>query len=296
MIRAFPDIRFGIVFIGSRRQDWRDGLHAAGQRRTSGNPFPVRLSAAADGERQRGRPARLREVRRALHEMLREPGKEQGGGRTDPANWSTGAARGRGRCPRTPSSTAAAPGRPSPSSIASSARTRRLRTTSGPCASCTSRCGSWCACADSLTAGEESYHTVSTGYAGFLGALPRYRHRAAAAGVRARHLYQGTQDRPVRRASGSGTTAVSFERDISPDQLLPRAVGALLRERWAELCYDAGRRHRRAVRGQSPARQVADGALEARTRNIPNGINLPTRCPALLTSSAPGRARRVLSR
>lgn len=281
MIRAFPDIRFGIVFIGSRRQDYGEMAYALPDNVVHLEthflydfPPPPMVNGSA------GDP-RAFEKSDALHEMLREPGKEQeagelirelmpalreGGALSEDAflysrrAWQTITEQYRQFC-TDPSFTD---------------YFWTVRIMHKPL---------WqlVRIADSLIPAK-MYHTVSTGYAGFLGAMLRYRTGRPLL-VSEHGIYTKERKIDLFQSQWIRDNRNIFERDISQISYF-RELWVRFFETLGRVCYDAGDEIVALYEGNR-RRQVADGALEARTRNIPNGINLP-RLSALRTQRAPG--------
>lgn len=125
------------------------------------------------------------------------------------------------------------------------------------------------------------YHTVSTGYAGFLGALLRFKHQRPLL-VSEHGIY--TKERKIDLLQGQWIrdNRGLFERDISRvgyfQDLWVRFFEALGR-----VCYEAADEITALFEGNR-LRQIADGAPEHKTRNTPNGIPVE--------KFAPLRARR----
>lgn len=127
------------------------------------------------------------------------------------------------------------------------------------------------------------YHTVSTGYAGLLGAL--LKEQAGRPLILSEHgiytkerkidLFQAQWVRDNRNVFQRDPTEISYFR-----QLWIRFFQAL-----GTRCYDSAD-HIVALFEANRLRQVEDGALAARTRNIPNGVNVP-RFAALRAQRAP---------
>ena len=125
--------------------------------------------------------------------------------------------------------------------------------------------------ADSLIPAR-AYHTVSTGYAGFLGAL--LKRETGRPLILSEHgiytkerkidLFQAQWIRDNRGMLEKDETEVAYFR-----HLWIRFFEALGRE-----CYHSSD-HIIALYEANRLRQVADGAPSERTMNIPNGINLP---------------------
>lgn len=281
MIRAFPDIRFGIVFIGSRRQDYGEMAYALPDNVVHLEthflydfpPPPMVHGSTGD--------PRAFEKADALHEMLREPGREQeagelirelmpalreGGALSEDAflysrrAWQTITDQYRQFC-TDPSFTD---------------YFWTIRIMHKPL---------WqlVRIADSLIPAK-MYHTVSTGYAGFLGAMLRYRTGRPLL-VSEHGIYTKERKIDLFQSQWIRDNRNIFERDISQISYF-RELWVRFFETLGRVCYDAGDEIVALYEGNR-RRQVADGAVEARTRNIPNGINLP-RLSALRTQRAPG--------
>lgn len=281
MIRAFPDIRFGIVFIGSRRQDYGEMAYALPDNVVHLEthflydfpPPPMVHGSAGD--------ARAFEKSDQLHEMLREPGKEaeagelirelmpmlrEGGALSEDAflysrrAWQTITDQYRQFC-TDPSFTD---------------YFWTIRIMHKPL---------WqlVRIADTLIPAK-MYHTVSTGYAGFLGAMLRYRTGRPLL-VSEHGIYTKERKIDLFQSQWIRDNRNIFERDISQISYF-RELWVRFFETLGRVCYDAGDEIVALYEGNR-RRQVADGAIEARTRNIPNGINLP-RLAALREQRAPG--------
>ncbi|CAG2147803.1 putative glycosyltransferase EpsD [compost metagenome] len=281
MIRAFPDIRFGIVFIGSRRQDYGEMAYALPDNVVHLEthflydfpPPPMVHGSSGD--------PRAFDKADALHEMLREPGREQeagelirelmpalreGGALSEDAflysrrAWQTITDQYRQFC-TDPSFTD---------------YFWTIRIMHKPL---------WqlVRIADSLIPAK-MYHTVSTGYAGFLGAMLRYRTGRPLL-VSEHGIYTKERKIDLFQSQWIRDNRNIFERDISQISYF-RELWVRFFETLGRVCYDAGDEIVALYEGNR-RRQVADGAVETRTRNIPNGINLP-RLSALRTQRAPG--------
>jgi len=116
------------------------------------------------------------------------------------------------------------------------------------------------------------YHTISTGYAGFLGAL--LRHKTGKPLLLSEHgIYTKERKIDLFQSTWIRDNRGLFEKD--PGQL------AYFRDMWirffeamGRMCYDASDRIV-ALYENNRLRQVRDGAPDERTMNIANGINLP---------------------
>lgn len=130
------------------------------------------------------------------------------------------------------------------------------------------------------------YHTISTGYAGFLGALLTQQNGRplllSEHGIYTKErkidLFQSDWIRDNRGVFDKDTSQISYFRD-----LWIRFFEALGR-----ICYESSAQIV-ALYEVNRLRQVADGAPPERTRNIPNGIDLPalSRLRALRPAAPP---------
>ncbi|MCO4861001.1 GT4 family glycosyltransferase PelF [Cupriavidus sp. WGlv3] len=273
MIRAFPELRFGIVFIGSRREDYGDMayqlpanvVHLETHYLYDFPPPPL-----AQG---RGGDAKAFDAADRLHEMLREPGREaeagamirdlmpalrEGGALGEDAflysrrAWQTITDQYRRFC-TDPSFTD---------------YFWTVRIMHKPL---------WqlVRIADGLIPAR-IYHTVSTGYAGFLGALLRHRNQRPLL-VSEHGIYTKERKIDLFQSQWIRDNRNVFERDISQISYF-RELWVRFFETLGRVCYDAGDDIVALYEGNR-RRQVQDGAPEARTRSIPNGIDLPRLAP-----------------
>lgn len=121
-----------------------------------------------------------------------------------------------------------------------------------------------------------AFHTVSTGYAGLLGAL--LKEKTGRPLILSEHgiytkerkidLFQAQWIKDNRNVFQRDPTEISYFR-----QLWIRFFQALGKQ-----CYDSSD-HIVALYEANRLRQIEDGALPQRTRNIPNGINVPRFSP-----------------
>lgn len=117
----------------------------------------------------------------------------------------------------------------------------------------------------------KAYHTVSTGYAGLLGALLKY--RTAKPLILSEHgIYTKERRIDLFNAHWIPDNRVIFQRD--PTEI------AYFRQMWmrffegiGKICYDASDAIIALFEGNR-MRQIEDGADPARTTNIPNGIDI----------------------
>lgn len=113
------------------------------------------------------------------------------------------------------------------------------------------------------------YHTVSTGYAGFLGALMRYKHNRPLL-VSEHGIYTKERKIDLLQSQWIRDNRGLFERDIAQvgyfQELWVRFFEAMGR-----LCYEAADEITALYEGNR-LRQLSDGAPAHKTRNTPNGI------------------------
>jgi polysaccharide biosynthesis protein PelF len=134
------------------------------------------------------------------------------------------------------------------------------------------------------------YHTVSTGYAGFLGALAHYRTGRPLL-VSEHGIYTKERKIDLLQTKWIRDNRGAFERDISQVSYF-RELWVRFFEALGKLAYDASD-HIVALYEGNRQRQITDGALAERTRNIPNGIDVE-RYGALVERRKPG-PRRVIA-
>ncbi|SOY67906.1 GT4 family glycosyltransferase PelF [Cupriavidus taiwanensis] len=273
MIRAFPELRFGIVFIGSRREDYGDMayqlpanvVHLETHYLYDFPPPPLVQGRSGD--------ARAFDASDRLHDLLREPGREaeagalirelmpalrEGGALGEDAflysrrAWQTITDQYRRFC-TDPSFTD---------------YFWTVRIMHKPL---------WqlVRIADGLIPARV-YHTVSTGYAGFLGALLRHRNQRPLL-VSEHGIYTKERKIDLFQSQWIRDNRNVFERDISQISYF-RELWVRFFETLGRVCYDAGDDIVALYEGNR-RRQVQDGAPEARTRSIPNGIDLPRLAP-----------------
>ncbi|EUC19037.1 GT4 family glycosyltransferase PelF [Paraburkholderia hospita] len=120
------------------------------------------------------------------------------------------------------------------------------------------------------------FHTVSTGYAGFLGALARYRH-ARPLLVSEHGIYTKERKIDLFQSEWIRDNRSIFERDVSQIGYF-RDLWVRFFETLGHVCYDAAEDIIALYEGNR-RRQIIDGAPEAKTANIPNGVNLPKLAP-----------------
>jgi len=128
-----------------------------------------------------------------------------------------------------------------------------------------------------------AFHTVSTGFAGFLGALAKRRYGKPL--ILSEHgIYTKERKIDLFSAQWIADNRSVFQRD--PTEL------SYFRQMWIRFfealgrsCYDASDCIT-ALYEVNRLRQIADGADPKRTRNIPNGINLAAFAPLRATRPA----------
>jgi len=135
----------------------------------------------------------------------------------------------------------------------------------------------------------KALHTVSTGYAGFLGALIRQT-RGTPLILSEHGIYTKERKIDLFKSEWIRDNRNVFQRD--PTEL------SYFRQMWihffewlGRFCYDAADPII-ALYEQNRLRQVADGAVDDRTFNVPNGINLQRFVP--LRSLRPAEVPQVL--
>lgn len=281
MIRAFPDVRFAIVFIGSRREDYGDMVYALPDNVVHLETHflydfpPPPLVHGSDGD-----PVTFA-ASAQLHEVLRQPGREQEAGElirelmpelTDGGSlsedaflysrnaWRTITEQYRQYCT-------------DPSFTDYFWTVRIMHKPLWQLARI----------AEGLIPAKV-YHTVSTGYAGFLGAMLHYRTGRPLL-VSEHGIYTKERKIDLFQSQWIRDNRNVFERDISQISYF-RELWVRFFETLGRVCYDAGDTIVALYEGNR-LRQVTDGARAERTRNIPNGINLP-RLAALRAQRAPG--------
>ncbi len=120
------------------------------------------------------------------------------------------------------------------------------------------------------------YHTVSTGYAGFLGTLLHYRTGRPLL-VSEHGIYTKERKIDLLQSQWIRDNRGAFERDISRISYF-RELWVRFFEALGRLAYDAADEIV-ALYEANRLRQVADGAPAARTRSIPNGVDVDALAP-----------------
>lgn len=127
------------------------------------------------------------------------------------------------------------------------------------------------------------YHTVSTGYAGFLGAI--LKQQTGRPLLLSEHgIYTKERKIDLFQSEWIKDNRGVFEKDASQLSYF-RDLWIRFFEALGRMCYDAADQIV-ALYETNRLRQVADGADPARTMNIPNGIDLP-RMAALRAKRTP---------
>jgi polysaccharide biosynthesis protein PelF len=122
------------------------------------------------------------------------------------------------------------------------------------------------------------YHTVSTGYAGFLGALLHYRTGRPLL-VSEHGIYTKERKIDLLQSQWIRDNRGAFERDISKISYF-RELWVRFFEALGKLAYDAADEIV-ALYETNRRRQIADGAAAERTRNIPNGVDVDGLAPLI---------------
>ena len=120
------------------------------------------------------------------------------------------------------------------------------------------------------------YHTVSTGYAGLLGAMLKL--RSGRPLILSEHgIYTKERKIDLFQSEWIADNRGVFEKDASQLSYF-RDLWIRFFEALGMLCYDSADRIT-ALYEANRQRQLRDGAPAARTCNIPNGVNLPRLAP-----------------
>ncbi|WP_341744767.1 GT4 family glycosyltransferase PelF [Azonexus hydrophilus] len=120
------------------------------------------------------------------------------------------------------------------------------------------------------------FHTISTGYAGFLGAL--LKNTLGTPLILSEHgIYTKERKIDLFKSEWIKDSRNLFQRDSSELSYF-RQMWIRFFEWLGRFCYDASDQII-ALYEQNRLRQVADGASDERSFNIPNGINLPRFAP-----------------
>ncbi|WP_321896256.1 GT4 family glycosyltransferase PelF [Paraburkholderia heleia] len=136
----------------------------------------------------------------------------------------------------------------------------------------------------------QTYHTISTGYAGYLGAL--LHHRTGRPLIVSEHgIYTKERKIDLLQSRWIRDNRGVFERDVS-DVSYFRDLWLRFFEALGRLAYDAADEIVALYEGNRQ-RQIADGARAERTRTIPNGIDVDRLMP--LAAQRRARPRRVVA-
>lgn len=273
IIRGFPQIRFGICFIGSRREDYGDPKYALPDN-------VVHLETHFMHERQ-AMPKVIAEVGDAaayaqmdqFHQQLREHGRRapdpgdisaslralepllQDGEALDEASflysersWDYTADQYRQRCT-------------DPSFVDYFWTVRIMHTPVWTLARISNK-----------LIPARAYHSISTGYAGFLGTL--LKQKTGRPLILSEHgIYTKERKIDLFQSEWIQDNRGVFEKDASQLSYF-RELWIRFFEALGRICYDASNEIV-ALYETNRLRQIQDGAQAARTRNIPNGIDLP---------------------
>jgi len=136
----------------------------------------------------------------------------------------------------------------------------------------------------------QAWHTISTGYAGYLGALLHYRTGRPLI-VSEHGIYTKERKIDLLQSRWIRDNRGVFERDVS-DVSYFRDLWLRFFEALGRLAYDAADEIVALYEGNR-LRQIADGARAERTRTIPNGIDVDALMP--LAARRPARPRRVIA-
>ncbi|MBS0336158.1 MAG: GT4 family glycosyltransferase PelF [Proteobacteria bacterium] len=118
----------------------------------------------------------------------------------------------------------------------------------------------------------KAYHTISTGYAGFLAAILKW--KTGRPVILSEHgIYTKERKIDLFQSQWIKDNRDAFSKDPAEIGYL-RALWIRFFESLGRMCYSASD-DIVALYETNRLRQVADGADAARTRNIPNGIDLP---------------------
>ena len=267
IINGFPDLTFAICFLGSRRQDYGEKkfqlpanvVHLEEHYLSEGDAEPPVSAKAGDAE--------MFEINRELHDYFREPKRlaergaevlEQLSGELEgrmnrsqflytEASWNFTTGQYREHCT-------------DPSFVDYFWTVRTMHTPI------------WV-----LSAIVENfppvrcYHTVSTGYAGFLGALLKRRHGKSL--ILSEHgIYTKERRIDLYAARWIADNRTVLQRDPTQTGYF-RALWIRFFEALGRMCYDASDQII-ALYEANRLRQIVDGAQAGRTSNIANGIDV----------------------
>ncbi|ACR30070.1 GT4 family glycosyltransferase PelF [Burkholderia glumae] len=294
MLRAYPHLRFAVVFIGSREEDYRDAAYALPDNVVHFEAHYLYATAGSVDERPRevaGDPAAFAQSAR-LHEALRgASGAQRTGG----------------------DSVAALMAQMAPTLGAHGTLNEQQFSTSRAAwdfivdqyeRHCTDPSFTdyfWTVrimhkplwqlanVAEQLPPAR-LYHTVSTGYAGFLGTLLHYRSGRPLL-VSEHGIYTKERKIDLLQSQWIRDNRGAFERDISRISYF-RELWVRFFEALGRLAYEAADEIV-ALYEANRLRQVADGAPAAKTRSIPNGVDVDALAP--LVAQRTDGPRRVVA-
>lgn len=290
MIRAYPDTRFGIVFIGSREEDYPTAVYALPENVVHFEAHYLYEDAPADAEPRRARHGDRKAFAYSskFHELLRDGrhhaevgammidliGMLTDGGALSEEQflysreaWDYIEEQYSKRCT-------------DPSFTDYFWTVRNMHKPIWQLARVAER-----------TLRAKVYHTVSTGYAGYLGALLHYRTGRPLI-VSEHGIYTKERKIDLLQSRWIRDNRGLFERDVS-DVSYFRELWVRFFEALGRFAYDAASEIVALYEGNR-LRQVADGARAELTRTIPNGIDVDGLRP-LLARRDPARPRRVVA-
>lgn len=278
IIRAFPEVRFGICFIGSRRSDYDGARYALPDNvvHFEDHYLHEKKPAQPGRKKQRGDAAAFAQMAE-LHQALRTPHRN----RPDHQSLSDGMA---ALLPML------ADGKPLDEAAFLHSETAWHYITDQYRSFCTDpsfvdyfwtvrimHAPVWTLSriADDMIPAR-CFHTVSTGYAGLLGAMLKL--RTGRPLILSEHgIYTKERKIDLFQSEWIADNRGVFEKDASQLSYF-RDLWIRFFEALGMLCYDSADRIT-ALYEANRQRQLRDGAPAARTRNIPNGVNLARLAP-----------------
>ena len=281
IIRAFPDIRFGICFVGSRRDDYDGARYTLPDNvvHFEDHYLHEKKPAMPTRRKQRGDDAAFAQMAE-LHQALRTPHRK----RPDHASLSAGMA---ALLPMLAS------GQPLDEAAFLHSEASWQYITDQYRSFCTDpsfvdyfwtvrimHAPIWMLsriARDMIPA--RCYHTISTGYAGLLGAMMKL--QSGRPLLLSEHgIYTKERKIDLFQSEWIADNRGVFEKDASQLSYF-RDLWIRFFEALGMLCYDSADQIT-ALYEDNRQRQMRDGAPAARTRNIPNGVNLPRLAPLRL--------------
>ena len=278
IIRAFPEVRFGICFIGSRRSDYDGARYALPDNvvHFEDHYLHEKKPAQRVSKKQRGDAAAFAQMAE-LHQALRTPHRN----RPDHQSLSAGMAE---LLPML------ADGKPLDEAAFLHSETAWQYITDQYRSFCSDpsfvdyfwtvrimHAPVWTLSriADGMIPAR-CFHTVSTGYAGLLGAMLKL--RTGRPLILSEHgIYTKERKIDLFQSEWIADNRGVFEKDASQLSYF-RDLWIRFFEALGMLCYDSADRIT-ALYEANRQRQLRDGAPAARTRNIPNGVNLARLAP-----------------